>query len=89
MVGLEKVQHKFLLWLAVNSKRPSASLDYAHLLKHFEALRISDRSVKHDFTFLHGVFSRRFDSAGILDMSTVFFFFNPTTELSHTSELFQ
>ena len=67
-VRLERVQHKFLIWLAVNSNRPSASLDYAHLLKHFQVLRISDRLAKHDFMFLHGVFSGRFDSADILDM---------------------
>ena len=33
---LEKVQHKFLIWLAVNSNRPSDSLDYSHLLRHFD-----------------------------------------------------
>ena len=67
-VRLERVQHKFLIWLAVNSNRPSASLDYAHLLKHFQVLRISDRLAKHDFIFLHSVFSGRFDSADILGM---------------------
>ena len=42
MVGLERVQHRFLIWLAVSSNRPSASLDSAHLLKHLEMLCFSD-----------------------------------------------
>ena len=81
MVELERVQHKFLIWLAVSSNRPSASLEFAHLLKHLEMLRISDRLAKHDFLFLHGVFSGRFDSVDILDMSTLFFYLNPTFKL--------
>ena len=59
---LEKAQHKFLIWLAVNSNRPSDSLDYSHLLRHFDVLRINQRLVQHDLTFLHGVFGDRFNS---------------------------
>ena len=65
---LEKVQHKFLIWLAVNSNRPSDSLDYAHLLRHFDVLRINQRLVQHDLTFLHGVFGNPFDCVDILGM---------------------
>ena len=63
---LEKFQHKF--WLAVNSNRPSDSLDYSHLLRHLDVLRIDQRLVQHDLTFLHGVFWDRLNSADILAM---------------------
>ena len=63
---LDRVQHKFLVWLAVNSNRPSDSLDYAHLLRHFAVLTIKQRLVQHDLAFLHGVFGGRVDSAEIL-----------------------
>ena len=52
----------------MNSNRPSDSLDYAHLLRHFDVLRIDQRLVQHDLTFLHGVFGSRFDSVYILGM---------------------
>ena len=67
-VRLDRVQHKFLIWLAVNSNRPSDSLDYAHLLSHFGVPRISSRLVQHDLVFLHGVFNDRFDSTVIQGM---------------------
>ena len=67
-VRLDRVQHKFLVWLAVNSNSPSASHDYGHLLNHFKVLRISARLAQHDFMFLHGVFGGRIDSADVRAM---------------------
>ena len=68
MMRLDRVQHKFLIWLAVNSDRPSDSLDYTHLLSHFEVSRISVRLARHDLVFLHGVFNGRVDSVDIQSM---------------------
>ena len=68
MMRLDRVQHKFLIWLAVNSDRPSDSLDYTHLLRHFEVSRISVRLARHDLVFLHGVFNGRVDSVDIQSM---------------------
>ena len=65
---LDRVQHKFLIWLAVNSNRPSDSLDYSHLLSHFRVPRISSRLAQHDLVFLHGVLNDRFDSSDIKGM---------------------
>ena len=77
MVVPGTVQYQFSIWLAVSFNRPSASLEFAHLLKHLKILNISDRLAQHDFTSLHGVFSGRFDSADILDMSMLFFSSEP------------
>ena len=40
---LERVQHKFLLWLARNSDRPSDDLEYRALLSHFSLPSIKSR----------------------------------------------
>lgn len=68
ILRLERIQHKFLMWLATNSSKPSASLDYAALLTHFDVLRIGQRLVLNDLNFLHNVFSGRIDSCEILGM---------------------
>ena len=65
---LDRVQHKFLIWLAVNSNRPSVSLDYSHLLHHFNVLSIKQRLAKNDLSFLHGVFGGRIDCGDVLGM---------------------
>ena len=64
-IRLDRVQHKFLIWLAVNSNLPSDSLDYSHLLSHFGVSRISSRLSRHDLAFLHDVFHGRVDSADV------------------------
>ena len=68
LIRLERIQHKFLMWLAVNSCRPCASLEYDRLLTHFGVLRIDQRLVQTDLNYLHNVFSGRVDSADILAM---------------------
>ena len=66
MIRLDRVQHKFLMWLACNSNCPSDSLDYSHLLRHFRVMRISQRLTQHDLNLLHDIFSGRFDSPDVL-----------------------
>ena len=41
IVQLERVQHKFLIWLAANCDSPCASFEYVRLLSHFNVLRVS------------------------------------------------
>lgn len=65
---LERVQHKFLIWLAVNSTKPCLSLDYDALLRHFEVLSIDKRLAMNDFNFIHNVFSGRIHSPSVLGM---------------------
>ena len=68
IVRLERVQHKFLIWLAANCDSPSASFEYEHLLSHFNVLRVSARLAQRDLIFLHGVFGGRCDSTDIQGM---------------------
>ena len=49
---LERVQHKFLKWLASNSDRPIDSVDYHVLLSHFNVRSIRSRLAQHDLMFL-------------------------------------
>ena len=65
---IERIQHKFLIWLAVNSTKPCASLDYDVLLQHFEVLSINKRLALNDFNFIHNVFSGRINSPHVLSM---------------------
>ena len=68
ILRLERIQHKFLMWLATHSNYPSTSLDYADLLLHFDVMRIENRLVLNDLNYLFNVFSGRVDSAQILSM---------------------
>ena len=65
---IESIQHKFLIWLAVNSTKPCISLDYDALLQHFDVLSLGRRLVMNDFNFIHNVFSGRINSPSILSM---------------------
>ena len=65
---LERIQHKFLMWLGRHSNSPCASLDYTDLLRHFGVLRIDQRLVLNDLNFVQNVFTGRIDSGDILAM---------------------
>lgn len=65
---LDRIQHKFLIWLAVNSTKPCSSLDYDALLQHFDVQSLDSRLALNDFNFIHNVFSGRINSPSILSM---------------------
>ena len=58
---LERVQHKFLMWLARNSDKPTASADYRALLSHFSVRSIRSRFAQYDLMFLYHVHRARID----------------------------
>ena len=70
---LERVQHKFLMWLNRRSPRTTAchSLDYTALLRHFRICALSSRRVQHDILFIRNVFRCRIDSAFLLRSFTL------------------
>ena len=49
---LERVQHKFLMWLACYSDRRSDDLDYLALLSHFKVRSIKSRFIQYDIVFI-------------------------------------
>ena len=63
---LERVQHKFLIWLAHKSDKPSTNLDYSSLLNHFQVHSIKSRFAVYDLTFLHNLFHNRLDAPDLL-----------------------
>ena len=63
---LERVQHKFLMWLASCSDKRSDNLDYLVLLSHFKVRSIKSRFVQHDLMFLFHVHHARLDSTVLL-----------------------
>ena len=65
---IERIQHKFLIWLAVNSTKPCKSLNYDALLQHFDLLGFERRLALNDLNFIHNVFSGRINSPSILSM---------------------
>ena len=62
LARLERVQHKFLLWLAFVSDRSCASMGYDALLAHFNMYSLRSRFLQHDIMFLHNVLHGRIDS---------------------------
>ena len=65
---LERVQHKFLLWLAARARgtdRP-ASLEYRDLLRFFNVVPLDARRTQFDLLYLRNIFSGGIDSSFLL-----------------------
>ena len=63
---LERVQHKFLMWLARCSDKRSDNLDYMALRTHFSVRSIKSRFVQYDLMFLFHIHHARLDSTVLL-----------------------
>ena len=63
---LERVEHKFLIWLNSQVRLQSSSLLYADLLKHFKLVSVSARRIQHDIMFLRNVFTGKIHSSFLL-----------------------
>ena len=63
---IERVQHRFVTWLARNSDKPTDSTDYGALLSHFNIRSMKSRFVQYDLMFLYNVHRARIDSADLL-----------------------
>ena len=59
---LERVQHKFLMWLARYSDRRSDDLDYLALLSHFKVRSIKSRFIQYDIMFLFHIHRGKLDN---------------------------
>ena len=58
---LERVQYKFLRWLATHSDRPCADLGYQTLLDHFDMCSLKARLFQHDVMFLYNIYQGRIE----------------------------
>ena len=68
MDRIERVQHKFLLWLnfQIHQCGVSPSLSYPDLLSHFNIRSLKARREQHDLMFVRNVFNERIDSPFLL-----------------------
>ena len=65
---LERVQHKFLMWLAARAGGTDRSicLEYCHLLHFFHVSSLGARRTQFDLLFLKSIYSGRIDSSFLL-----------------------
>ena len=64
---VDRVQHKFLMWLLSHtSSRQATSLSYQNLLHHFRLPSLNSRRTQHDLLFIRNVFRQKIDSAELL-----------------------
>ena len=58
-IRVERIQHKFLMWLATVSRVAPSSLGYEGLLRAFNMTSILSRFTQHDIMFLFNVYRSR------------------------------
>ena len=66
VIRLERLEHRFLLWLNAHVRYKSTSLLYHDLLSHFRLVSVSARRSYHDIMFLRNIFAGRIDSSFLL-----------------------
>ena len=67
-VRVDRVQHKFLMWLSHHSSSgPTPSLSYQDLCRHFRIPSLSARRLQHDLLFLRNIHSNNLNSPQLLD----------------------
>ena len=68
LARFERLQHRFLMWLASNTQDRCPSLEYERLLSYFRTPSIKARLIQTDLLFLHSVFHQRLDCAQLTSM---------------------
>ena len=62
-VRVDRVQHKFLMWLLTSSPSGfTSSLSYQNLLSHFKVPSLASRRIQHDLIFVRNIFHSKLDS---------------------------
>ena len=64
---VERVQHKFLIWLANHADPTCPSLDYDELMKFYNVRALQARRVQHDILFIYKVFRGLISSSHLLE----------------------
>ena len=62
---IERIQHKFLIWLTVNSNINSDSLSYDKLLSAHSFTSLAARRVQHDIVYVARLFKHKIDSTSL------------------------
>lgn len=65
---VDRVQHKFLIWLLHHTTSGStSSLSYPELCRHFKIPTLAARRVQHDLLFLRNILSTKLDTPLLLE----------------------
>jgi len=67
VIRLERIEHKFLMWLNAQVRSQSSSPLYCDLLKHFNLVSVSARRTQYDIMFLRNVFTGKVRSSFLLE----------------------
>ena len=68
LARLERLQHRFLMWMAARTQERCPPMDYCSLLKHFKCPSIKARFNYIDVNFMRSVFSGRLDCEHIVSL---------------------
>ena len=67
MNRIERVQHKFTMWLNAHCAVQSPLISYPDLLRHFKLNSLAARRLQHDILFIRNVFCGKIDSPFLLN----------------------
>ena len=81
---LDRIEHKFLMWLNAHCRSRSHSLAYADLLSHFKLTSVSARRTHHDLMFIRSVFRGIISSSFLLQSFSINVPSRATRRLPHT-----
>ena len=81
MARLERLNHRFLMWLAAKTQRGFPSLDYQSLMDHFRYQSVKARMMQADITFMRSIFSGRIDC---IELVSKFSLVAPVRRSRHT-----
>ena len=85
-VRVDRVQHKFLIWLIAHTNAGRTdSLSYDHLLHHFRIPSLASRRVQHDIMFLRNTLLCKID---VQNLTSSFSFYAPTRSARTRSLLY-
>ena len=84
LARFERLQHRFLMWLAASTESRCPSLAYEELLDHFMVPSIKSRFIRTDLLFLHKILRNSIDSTHLVGQ---FGIAAPGRRLRHTGML--
>ena len=66
---VDRVQHKFLIWLLCNTRSRSStpSFSYSELCQHFQIPTLAARREQHDLLFLKNILCNKLDTPSLLE----------------------
>ena len=68
LARLERLQHRFLMWLGAKTQPHCPPMDYNSLLEHFNTTSIKARFVQADIMFMYNILHHRIDSNHLVSL---------------------